>query len=186
MDPLTILGLVANIIQFVDFSGNLISASLPLCRSNEGALTENIIKTTTNDLILLNGKLKGAATSNDAALKRLCESCNSVADQLLKALDKIRVNSENQTWRSIMTALRSIISQGEIYKLEQQLAKLREELNLRIIVDLRCVSDIGMLTMLTRDMAQGSSLSIKIRAVRVPQQARLNSKEDRGYYHQSR
>lgn len=63
MDPLTIIGLVGNIVQLVDFSGKLISKSTELYQSSEGALAENIYtETVTNHLDLLNNKLKNART----------------------------------------------------------------------------------------------------------------------------
>ena len=54
MEPLTIIRLVGNIVQFVDFSGKLISKSTELYRSGEGALAENIdTETATTHLVWL-------------------------------------------------------------------------------------------------------------------------------------
>ena len=141
MDPLTIIGLVGNIVQFVDFSGKLISKSTELYHSSEGALAANIgTETATNHLVLLNNKLKNAAiTTGDGALERLCKSCGTVADELLAALDKVKVKGKQDKWKSIRKALRSVWSKEEIMELERRLARFREELNLHIVVDLRCV-----------------------------------------------
>jgi hypothetical protein len=96
MDPLTIIGLVGNIIQLVDFSGKLIPKSTELYQSGEGALAENInTETATNHLVLLNSKLKNAAsTTGDSALERLCKSCGTAADELLAALDNVKVKGK--------------------------------------------------------------------------------------------
>ena len=141
MDPLTIIGLVGNIVQFVDFSGKLISKSTELYQSSEGALAANIdTETATNHLVLLNNKLKNAATTTgDGALERLCKSCGTAADELLAALDKVKVKGKQDKWTSIGKALRSVWSKEEIVELERRLAKFREELNLHVVVDLRCV-----------------------------------------------
>jgi hypothetical protein len=65
METLAIIGLVGNIVQFVVFSGKLISKSTELYRSSEGALAEHIdIETVTSHLVLLNSKLKDAATTS--------------------------------------------------------------------------------------------------------------------------
>ncbi|KAF2175016.1 hypothetical protein K469DRAFT_756484 [Zopfia rhizophila CBS 207.26] len=114
METLAIIGLVGNIVQFVDFSGKLIAKSTELYRSSEGALLENIdAETATNHLVLLNNKLQDTATTaSDEALKRLCESCKSTANELLAALDGVKVN-------------------------EGRLSRFREELNLHVVVDLR-------------------------------------------------
>ena len=54
MDPLTIVSLVANIGQFVDFTGKLISKSVEIYGSAEGVLVENTeIEATVNDLVRL-------------------------------------------------------------------------------------------------------------------------------------
>jgi cysteinyl-tRNA synthetase len=141
MDPLTIIGLVGNIVQFVDFSGKLISKSTELYQSSEGALAENInTETVTNHLVLLNNKLKNAATStSDSALERLCKSCGTAADELLAALDNVKVKGKQTKWKSMRKALRSVWSKEEIKELERRLARLREELNLHVTVDLRSV-----------------------------------------------
>jgi len=141
METLAVISLVGNIIQFVDFSGKLISKSVQLCQSSEGALVENIdTETATNHLILLNDKLKDTATSTgDKALQDLCEACLTVARELLDALDKVKVKGKHEKWKSIRKALRSVWSKEYIEELERRLAKLRTELNLHLLVDLRCV-----------------------------------------------
>jgi hypothetical protein len=139
MEALTAISLVGNIVQFVDFGSKLISKSAQLYRSSEGALAENIdIEMATNDLVLLNNQLKtGASTTGDTALERLCKSCNDTADDLLAALDKVKVKGKQQKWKSIRKALQSEWSKGEIGQLEQRLAMFRDELNLHVVVDLR-------------------------------------------------
>ena len=96
MDTLAIVGLIGNVVQFIDFSGKLIANSTELYRSSKGALAQNIdAETAMNHLVLLNNKLKDAATiASDSALKRLCELCKSIADELLIALNKVKVNGK--------------------------------------------------------------------------------------------
>ena len=141
MDALTAIGLVGNIIQFVDFSQKLISNSIQLYHSSAGALAENIdIETVTNHLLTLNKKLKAdAATVDDGALQSLCLSCENAGLDLLKVLNKVKVKDRQQTWESIRKALWSVWTKGEIKGLEQRLAKFKDELNLHIVVGLRYV-----------------------------------------------
>jgi hypothetical protein len=141
METLAIIGLVGNIVQFVDFSGKLISKSTELYRSSEGALAEHIdIETAINHLVLLNSKLKDAATTTgDGALESLCISCGTTADNLLAALDKVKVKDKQHKWKSIRKALRSVWSKEEIGNLERRLAMFREELTFHVVVDLRSV-----------------------------------------------
>lgn len=76
-------------------------------------------------------------SANDTALRELCQSCNIVAKKLLSALNKVKVQGKQQKWKSFRKALRSVWSKEDISSLEQQLARLRDELNLRVVVDLR-------------------------------------------------
>ena len=154
MEAFAIIGLVGNIVQFVDFSSKLLTKSTELYQSNEGALAENIdTEIATNDLVLLNNKLKDAATTtSDDALKRLCESCKSTANELLAALNKVRVNGKQNRWKTIRQALRSVWSKEKIRELEGRLARFREELNLHVVVNIRCVSTLQAIIALTTHM----------------------------------
>jgi hypothetical protein len=139
METLAVISLVGNVVQFVDFSCKLVAKSTELYRSSEGALAENIdTETATNHLVLLSNKIKDAATiASDDALRRICESCKSIADELLATLNKVKVNGKQERWKSIRKALRSVWSKEQIRELEGRLARFRQELNLHVIVDLR-------------------------------------------------
>jgi hypothetical protein len=103
MEALAIIGLVGNIVQFVDFIGKLIEKSAQLYHSSEGALAENIdTATATSHLVSLNDKLKkDAGITRDEALGNLCKSCNDVADELLAVLDKFKVKWKHQKLESV-------------------------------------------------------------------------------------
>jgi hypothetical protein len=138
MDPLTAVSLAGTVIQFVDFTAKVVSKSTELYRSGSGTLVENAnIETTAADLKKLNAQLKQTTAVGDPDLKALCQACSDVADQLLAALTKVRVNSTGQKWQSLRKALRSIWSKEEITQLEQRLASFRSELNLRVTVGMR-------------------------------------------------
>jgi hypothetical protein len=139
MEVLAAIGLAGNIVQFIDFGGKLLEKSAQLYRSGECALAENIdFEKATNDLVLLNKKLKdGAAVTGDKALESLCLSCHTVADELLAALDKLKVKGKHQKWESIRKAIGSVRSKEDIEQLERRLSTFRDEINLRIVTDLR-------------------------------------------------
>ena len=139
MATLAVIGLVGNIVQFVDFSGKLLSKSIELYRSYDGSLAENVdIETTAKHLAVLNKKLKDdASTVGDESLQNLSRSCQKAAIDLLVALDKVKVKNRQQKWESIRKALRSVWSKEEIRELEQRLAKFKQELNLHVVVRLR-------------------------------------------------
>ena len=140
LDPLTAIGLVGNIVQFVDFSSRIVSKTRQLYQSADGALTENVdTETVTKDLIELNTKLqaRGSHTSGISPLEKLSTACNNVGNELITALGKVKVDGKKGRWKSTRKALRSVWSQEKIEGIEKRLAGFRDEMNLRIVVDLR-------------------------------------------------
>jgi len=151
LDPLSAVGVVGNIVQFIDFSGNLISKSVEIYRSIDGALAEHVdTETAAKHLIFLSDKLRkndarqslSTKTGRDGKLKELCDACESVAKDLLEALDKVKVDGKGkrEQWKSIRKALRSVWSKEQIQELAQRLDNLRAGLNLHVVADLRWVS----------------------------------------------
>jgi hypothetical protein len=144
MEVLAAIGVAGNIVQFVDFGGKLISKTAEIYKSGTGALIENVdIETATNDLIRLTTKLQDSADSvDDRALKELCQSCGGVAHQLLTVLDKVKAKGKHEKWKSFRRALLSVWNKEDIAALEQRLVRFRNELNLRVVLDLRSVRKI--------------------------------------------
>jgi len=172
MEALAAISLIGNVVQFVDFSSKLVSGSAQLYRSAEGALEENIdSETVTKHLLQLNNGLKdSAASTGDGPLKSLCESCHAVAEQLLQALAKAKVQGKRTKWKIIKKTLRSVWKKEYMAELDRRLAKIREELNLQITVSLRyeCTMSVG--TTFMRVLPQGRNLSPQARAVRPSQE----------------
>jgi hypothetical protein len=141
MEALAAIGLVGNIVQFVDFSQKLISKSIQLYHSCDGALAENTdIEIATKNLLILNKKLKDDATTvDDGALQSLCHSCHNAGIDLLMALNKVKVKDRQQPWESVRKALQSVWNKKKIKALEQRLAKFKEDLNLLLVKGLRYV-----------------------------------------------
>ncbi len=99
LDPLSALSLAGNLIQFLDFSVQLIDKGHKLYHSNEGALDKNIeLQVITSNLIGLNQKLENSAehtikatangiSSNEKALLQIISGCNKVGKELVDALE---------------------------------------------------------------------------------------------------
>src|ERR1700722_20902334 len=106
MEGLAAIGLAGTIIQFVDFSGKLVSKTAEIYKSGAGALIKNIdIETATNNLILLSTNLHASADSaSGTALGKLCQSCGAVVQQLPSALDKVKAKGEYQKGKSFRKA----------------------------------------------------------------------------------
>src|SRR5688500_17275670 len=104
MEIRALVGLAGSIFQFLDFSQRLISNTAEIYHPGDGALDENIdIETATVHLTFLNKKLADSPDIvNDATLLKLCQSCDSVATELISSLNKLKVNGngKRQKWES--------------------------------------------------------------------------------------
>jgi hypothetical protein len=142
LDPLTAVGLVGNMVQFIDFGCKIVSNTTKMYRSADSLLKENAdLEIVTNDLISINTILttSGAVTTADPALDKLCTGCLEVSTELLAALAKVSAGKDPTKWRSVRKALRSVWSKDRISGLEARLGGFRDEVNLRIVVSLRYV-----------------------------------------------
>jgi hypothetical protein len=138
MDPLTAVGLVGTIVQLVQFGSDLLSSAVQIYQ--DGALKEhNDTETATNCLLELSHKLEDAAGTAglDTSLEKLCKACHEVGNELLAALSKLQLHGKKGKWKSMRAALQSVWSKDKIENLEKRLTSFREELNLRIIAELR-------------------------------------------------
>lgn len=150
MDPITILGVAGNIIQFVDFALKVVSKGNQLHESIDGALPENSdLELVTSDLLVLQTKLqkslpdtsKGLVLDeDDQSIRKLLAASNEVASALLKRLNAVKAQGRFRRWKSLRQAVKSVCSKREVDELKQRLSGFRDELQTRILVSLRQVS----------------------------------------------
>ena len=135
LDPIAALGLAANIVQFVDFSWKLINDAKDLYESNNGASADNdVLQSVTNDIMLLDNKLT-APTAPGAipdSIRTLASQCKDVARELLRVLDKLKVDGPHKKWKSFVQALRSVWKKKQIQSLVERLERLRSEMQFRL------------------------------------------------------
>ena len=151
MDPFSALSLAGNIIQFVDFGGRLLSKARELCKSPVGTLTvHDEITLITTDLEVLVTKLRLSTSSNldidenddgVKVLRKLCDEAASVAEELLKRLGTLKLDSDGKNRRlgSLQVAVRSLWNEKEILGLSKRLATLKEALETRVLLSIRSV-----------------------------------------------
>ena len=139
MEALVSLGLAANLLQFIECTHRLVANSSELYKSKDGVLDVNRqIESATEHLLGLNTKIGDIAASvGDEALSQLSESCKAAAEELITALNKVKIDDKNGRWMIIRKALQATLHKVNISKLESRLSRFREELNLHILVDLR-------------------------------------------------
>jgi hypothetical protein len=126
----------------------------------DGALRENVdAETATRDLVELNESLQWTASAagvrvaeggdDEERLNSLCKSCNAIAEELLAKLEELKVKKGERTkWTSFKKALRGVWSKDDIDRLEKRLSKLREEINLHVVINLRFVQRFDTIPLL--------------------------------------
>jgi hypothetical protein len=148
LDPLTALSLASNIVQFIDFGTKLLAKGYELYESADGASVGNAeLEFIARDLQKLNDRLKPplspktnptSSTPSEAALRKLNDKCSGVADELINALTKLKVQgTSNRRWKSFRQALSSLWKKEEVNAITTRLQNFRDELNLHILVSMR-------------------------------------------------
>jgi hypothetical protein len=157
LDPLTALSLAGNIIQFVDFACKLFSKGWEIYDSAAGlSVGDQQLETIANDLRDISNRFKDPIQSHlnicsdqleprqktDTKLIEMSTQCTSVANELIRALEELRLsdlNHKNRRWKSARHAFKSLWKKEKICAIVDQLQTLRAEWNFHILVSLRWV-----------------------------------------------
>jgi hypothetical protein len=169
MDPLSAIGLAGTIVQFVDFGTKIVVEGRELYKS--GSLKLNAqVEAVTKELLDFGVKFKHSSllqdearppTENELALRKLCDECNEVAQQLLERLAKLKpklllpkaipdnsFKKEKEIWTkrlkehrkeverigdSLRLALMSVWSRKEIDEMGDRLGKYHAAIQTRMI-----------------------------------------------------
>ena len=136
LEGLAALSLAGNVIQFIDFGCRLFSKSRELYRSSDGDLAENVeLEDIANSLITLSERLTdGSAqmslqSEDHVSLVSLTKNCTSVASELLRTLDELKVKEPQKKWRSFRVALKRIWSSKKIEDMSKRLDTYSTQLN---------------------------------------------------------
>ncbi|CAI4215998.1 unnamed protein product [Parascedosporium putredinis] len=137
MEPLTALGLAANIVQFVEFSTKLIRASKDIYDSASGVTEENrSLESVFEELQTLAFRLTppttGLQTDDERALSRLAAECRILSDQMLDLLRKIKPKDPESKRQSAWSAVKDKWNEKEKKELKQRLDNCRNQLELQL------------------------------------------------------
>ena len=135
MEALTTMGLIANIVQFVDLGGKLISSVRETQTSANVVTKENKnlegVATEIRDLTMrLDPPTTGAKSDDERGLRRLAQECCQLSEQILRLLNKIVPTKSNSTRRITISAFKNFKHKEEKRELEQKLANCRGQLHL--------------------------------------------------------
>jgi len=130
------IGLFANIVQFVELGAKLIGSAKEMRDSASGMTMENkSLEEVTTEMRKITSRLdpptRDAKSDDEKALRRLAQECRELSDQILRLLRKIAPSKPNSTLRSIRSAIRTLKYKDELRELEEKLGKCRGQLHLQ-------------------------------------------------------
>lgn len=146
MDPLSALGLASNVVQLVSFSSSLITGTLELYTSVDGAKKVNReLEVLTEDLTHIcakstdpQNKIFGRnASDSEIALVTLFRSCHDLGQELLQVLQSLKVKDPRHKWTTFRQALRSAWKESKIHEYEKRLGQYRSQITTHLITILR-------------------------------------------------
>jgi hypothetical protein len=149
MDPVSALGIAASVVQFLEFGCSLVSKSRQIY--SQGALSDHVeSESATRRLVELTEQIRnsltdlgslGALSLDSQTLKRICENCVELSNELLSRLVDLHVDETHKArkWKSFRQALNTVCSKQKIDEIAGRLKICRDELNLHLITAIKYV-----------------------------------------------
>ncbi|KAF2791788.1 hypothetical protein K505DRAFT_418873 [Melanomma pulvis-pyrius CBS 109.77] len=139
LEALTAVGLAGNIVQFIDFGCNLLAQAREIHTSTTGSSDMNL------ELEAISTRLRYLATSLSFStpksgtvvgqqLRSLADEATSITDELLKAIEDVKLKGSTSSFKSFAHALQHIGKNKKIEKLGGKLAKMQGQLNTHLLV----------------------------------------------------
>ncbi|KAK4217708.1 hypothetical protein QBC37DRAFT_396565 [Rhypophila decipiens] len=145
MDPVSAFGLASGVAQFVAFTSKLISTTVEISESASGATADTLaLDTLYGKLSELSKSLStGSGVSGAgqpaglaqiyAGVSELSATCKNECDKLLTIVQHLKCNVPGpKRWQSFRAALRKLMAQSEIDRLEARLSSTQATLTLHI------------------------------------------------------
>ncbi|KAL9093980.1 MAG: hypothetical protein Q9165_003650 [Trypethelium subeluteriae] len=143
MDPLTALGLAANIAQFIDFGITVFREAKEIQDAGH-TVSSGHLASLAADFGSINATLKRDLTPScspdgysgeENALRELAEKCSQISSDLGASLDDVASKSpKRRIWESVQVAIRTRWSKSKIEQLVRELADYRGQLTLRLLL----------------------------------------------------
>ncbi len=152
LDPLTAISLAACVVQFAGFGIKLVTEGIELYHSVDGTnaersnLDKKIIRVRNlADKIILpleHNDGDGPASKDEEELIELAKSCKTIASDLLKVLDDLKVKKSaglGRKWESFQktVAAQTPHNKNKIMALEKELGRVKREIFDRIQIMMR-------------------------------------------------
>lgn len=137
MDPLSAIGLVSNIISFIDFSARLVKGAKEIHDSQHGVLEENRSRETiVQEVQRMSARLLTSESPEKedeiSTLSILAAECREVSTQLISLLEKIKPSDAGSKTQILLSAMRNKVHDSERAGLEARISDCRAQLHLEL------------------------------------------------------
>lgn len=141
MEPLSIIALTGNILQFVEKVSFFVSASCELSASeaisehDELSVIAQELKNLVSDIILPDNEEDGHLDQEEKPLRALGAQCSEVAQELLQVLESLKVKSKNKRSRQVETFYKLLLSEWKkpkVDNLQRRLARIGSSIQTHI------------------------------------------------------
>lgn len=134
LEALAAAGLASNIVQFIEFGCNLLAESRELHLSTTGSLDRNIeFETISKRLKYLTDKLTSTISQSGSAIEEnlmlIAADGSAVANELLQAIEEVKMKTQHGKWGCFVHALRHIWKNKRIEKMAGKLESLQLQIN---------------------------------------------------------
>ncbi len=133
MDSLTALSIAGTIVHFIDFSLKILTTGHQLYKSSSGSIpAHEELKLVGREISVLATKLdfpaRTGGTYDDAVLEDLCAKCESIAQELIDHLKKLKRQEKKGPMKSFRFSLKVTWDQKDLDSLIQRLQLLERSL----------------------------------------------------------
>jgi hypothetical protein len=137
MDPLTALGLAANIVAFIDFGAKLLKTAAEIYDSGKGSKREDEAhETVATEMKLLASKLLTPSNSqfaaHDKALCQLATECHVLSEKIILLFEKIKAKDTTSKTQALWAAAKGKLYEKQKVELQNALSNCRSQLQLQM------------------------------------------------------
>ena len=135
MESVAVLGVAGNVLQFVDFGRKLLSKAKELHK--QSSTKENIeIEAIATHLKETLARISAYSPPTSSAATTLQSQCVNIIDELLEAVDALKVNGQPSKWKSFRKAMKAVRSKEKIDDWTRRLAAMCDEYNVQLEVEI--------------------------------------------------
>ena len=131
MEPVSILAVAGNVLQFIDFGLKLLSKTKQIY--NQSLTEENVdVEAIATHLKETWVKINGLSPPSSSAAATLQSQSITLIDELLQALNALKIKGQRTRWKSFRKAIKSASSKEKIDDWVRRLESLRDEYNFHL------------------------------------------------------